>query len=75
VYHPENISAEQAKESLENALRTMRSARVKVEAADPKVRLKHWAGGWFNGLQWYHNAEMHMKHHFRQLKRIKKAVV
>jgi hypothetical protein len=72
IYNPNKISREQAKEGLEQALQRMKAAIPKVQQASKDHRIEHWAGGWFNGQQWYHSAEMHLKHHFRQKKRIDK---
>lgn len=72
IYAPETISAEQAEEGLKKAEARMWQVLAKLRHADPDMRIKHWAGGWFNAAQWFHNAEMHIKHHKRQLKRIKK---
>lgn len=72
IYTPEQITPEAAAEKLLEAELRMRTVLLKIKKADPAFRAKHWAGGWFNAAQWYQNAEMHIKHHFRQLKRIKK---
>ena len=50
----------------------MQMALPIVERASKSIRLKHWAGGWFNAAQWMHSAEMHAKHHFRQIVRLLK---
>lgn len=72
IYSPEQITREVAAEKLREAESRMRAVLLKIKTADPAFRAKHWAGGWFNAAQWFQNAEMHIKHHFRQLKRIKK---
>jgi hypothetical protein len=74
IYSPESINMEQAYESLYKALSAMQGILDKIRTSNPGMRAEHWAGGWFNALQWYHCAEMHIKHHFRQLKRIKKGL-
>lgn len=70
IYSPRQISKEEAEQKLNEALQQMRNSLAAVKNASPKQRVAHWAGGWFNALQWYHSAEMHIKHHFRQKKRI-----
>ncbi len=72
IYFPKKQNQSQSIVNLNNALHTMELALPRVEAANPSIRIAHWAGGWFNANQWYHCAEMHINHHFRQLKRIKK---
>lgn len=72
VYAPEQLTLDAAAAKLQEAEARMRAVLSKIKTADPAFRAKHWAGGWFNAAQWYQNAEMHIKHHFRQLKRIKK---
>lgn len=72
IYAPEQLTLNDAAEKLREADERMRAVLHKIQKADPGFRAKHWAGGWFNALQWFQNAEMHSKHHFRQLNRIKK---
>lgn len=74
LYLPENISRAEAEKKLKEAELRMRQALLKIKNADPGFRTEHWAGGWFNAHQWFQNAEMHLKHHIRQLKRIKKSI-
>lgn len=70
IYHPQTISRQEARAGLEAALEKMKTAALQVQNSPKNIRVKHWAGGWFNAVQWYHSAEMHLKHHFRQKKRI-----
>lgn len=53
---------------------TMRSALDSVEQAPRGIRRRHFAVGWFDAPQWYQLAEMHLRHHERQMRRIEKAV-
>lgn len=75
IYVPEAINIETAKRTLQDAELRMHEILPKIKNADPAIRCKHWAGGWFNALQWFQNAEMHIKHHKRQLKSIKRKVI
>jgi hypothetical protein len=70
VYAPPQIGKEEALKRLMDALQQMKTSSAAVQKADRKHRVQHWAGGWFNAHQWFHSAEMHLKHHFRQKKRI-----
>lgn len=70
VYRPRNINVSEARQGLNEVLGEMKTLATFIPAADPQMRIKHWAGGWFNAAQWYHSAEMHLKHHFRQKRRI-----
>jgi DinB superfamily len=72
VYKPALISKKDAVAGLKNCLQHMADLKTAVEKSDKKQRIAHWAGGWFNARQWYHSAEMHLKHHFRQFNRLKK---
>ncbi|RYD59030.1 MAG: DinB family protein [Sphingobacteriales bacterium] len=72
VYNPQQIDNATARKQLEAALKQMRNVLPEVSMAKKDQRVAHWAGGWFNAKQWYHSAEMHMKHHFMQKKRIDK---
>jgi|GEM_PF-4726455 hypothetical protein len=74
IYTPLPISQQEAKNALQQAMRQMEDILQLVQQADTSYRIAHWAGGWFNAQQWYHSAEMHIKHHFRQLKRIKNTI-
>lgn len=75
VYLPKQISKEQAREELEIALQCMNDSLDAVKLASTKHRVKHWAGGWFNAHQWYQSAEMHIRHHCRQKKRLDKFLI
>ncbi|MET0759024.1 MAG: DinB family protein [Flavobacterium sp.] len=70
IYSPRQINKDEARKKLEDALQKMKNSLLLVKSADKNQRVKHWAGGWFNSQQWYHSSEMHLKHHFRQKKRI-----
>lgn len=75
IYLPLHITKEEACNELLAAMEYMQQCLPAVNTANKNIRIKHWAGGWFNAEQWYHCAEMHIKHHFRQLKRIKKQAI
>jgi len=70
LYFPENISIDAAISGLEKSIRKMEQALQLISQAGTSMRVKHWAGGWFNARQWYHSAEMHIRHHLRQKKRL-----
>jgi hypothetical protein len=72
IYQPNILSKQEALDGLSACLQRMQKMKSVVAAAGKKQRVKHWAGGWFNANQWYHSAEMHLKHHFRQFRRLKK---
>ncbi len=74
IYTPVAVSKETAIANLLEAQAQMEAIAERLNNAATNIRIAHWAGGWFNALQWFHSAEMHIKHHFRQLTRIKKAL-
>ena len=74
IYNPKQIERSTAIEGLNKALKKMQEALPAIEKASKDQRIKHWAGGWFNASQWYHSAEMHIKHHFRQKKRLEQFI-
>jgi len=74
IYMPQNITKEQAVKGLEESIEKMEKARPAIQKASKSQRIEHWAGGWFNAAQWYHSAEMHIRHHLRQKKRIDKVL-
>jgi len=54
------------------ALDDLQALLALLPGSDNDRRIKHWAGGWFNATQWAHNAEMHLRHHLWQKRRIDK---
>jgi hypothetical protein len=74
IYSPRQLRKDEARKKLEAALVQMKTSASAVSNAAKDQRVAHWAGGWFNAMQWYHSAEMHLKHHFRQKKRIDKSL-
>jgi hypothetical protein len=74
IYLPKEIKPEEARKELRNILQKMKDIIPETAGADKSMRLEHWAGGWFNAQQWYHSAEMHLKHHFRQKKRLERLI-
>lgn len=70
IYNPMNIDKAEAETGLRAGLERMLLVLPEIEKASKDQRIKHWAGGWFNAAQWYQSAEMHIKHHFRQKKRL-----
>ncbi|TVR80254.1 MAG: DinB family protein [Chitinophagaceae bacterium] len=45
-----------------------------VDTSEKDKKAKHPAFGMLNAKEWYHAAEMHAKHHLKQIKRIEKAI-
>ena len=74
MYSPAQVNKAEAEKLLLDALERMKSSIAAVQKADRNQRIAHWAGGWFNAQQWFHSCEMHLKHHFRQKKRIDKSL-
>lgn len=72
LYEPEKLTREETLEGLDELAARMRALAEKVAGAPQDVRRKHWAGGWFNARQWFQLAEMHTRHHLRQLRRLAK---
>lgn len=70
LYYPKQISKAEALMQINELLQKMKDAIPVLINADKNNRIRHWAGGWFNAIEWYHCAEMHLKHHFSQKKRI-----
>lgn len=74
IYNPIEISKQSAESELILVLNEMKAVSERLVISDSNMRLKHWAGGWFNANQWFHSAEMHLKHHFRQKKRLDNSI-
>lgn len=70
LYTPAETSIEEAIQLLQASIEQMELYLPMAEAAPQHQRIKHWAGGWFTARQWYQSAEMHIRHHLRQKKRI-----
>lgn len=45
-------------------------AYPKIENANPKIKTKHPVMGYLNAKQWLRFIEIHLNHHYKQLKRI-----
>lgn len=71
IYQPRAVTREEAARTLDAMQKEMHRA-AKTLPAGSRSRVKHWAGGWFNAEQWFHSAEMHLRHHLRQLDRLEK---
>ncbi len=70
LYHPEPKDIHQAITDLQQSIEKMKQYIPIVSAIEKNQRIEHWAGGWFTAAQWYQSAEMHIRHHLRQKKRI-----
>ena len=71
---PEPMERDAAREAFEALAKRTDAVCATIGAADEKLRSKHPAAGWLTATQWYQLAEMHARHHLRQLKRIEKAL-
>ncbi len=70
IYNPEAITISEAVAELQASINKMEQYQAVVKNTDKHLRIEHWAGGWFTAAQWYQSAEMHIRHHLRQKKRI-----
>lgn len=70
LYNPKKTTISDAIIALQKSIEKMEQYLPIVLSTDKKQRVKHWAGGWFTAAQWYQSAEMHIRHHLRQKKRI-----
>lgn len=74
IYAPQKINKTEAEKQLNEIKLKMKYSIQQIKFAGNDNRIEHWAGGWFNAKQWYQNAEMHIRHHLRQKKRIDKFI-
>ena len=72
--NPDELSKSDALAALDEMERTMNELCDKVAAAPKSQRVEHFAAGWLTAAQWYQVAEMHLRHHLRQLKRTERAL-
>lgn len=70
IYHPQAMNKADAITALQQTIERMEEYKTIVDSIPKNQRAKHWAGGWFTAMQWYQSAEMHIRHHLRQKKRI-----
>ncbi len=70
--HPDPTSKAVALKMLDGMEQEMRELCEPVDRASTTLRRKHPAGGWPHARQWYQFAEMHLRHHLRQLGRLEK---
>ncbi|HXI11075.1 MAG TPA: DinB family protein [Thermoanaerobaculia bacterium] len=73
-YVPSDITVDDAKAGLIRTRDAIRSISGSIEKADPLRRARHPAFGPLNAQQWLLFAEMHLRHHLRQKRRIDKAL-
>ena len=74
--NPANINMPQpnSKEALLqlfiNLKKDMNDAAAQIENSKSKGKTKHPGFNYFNAIEWLQFAEMHLRHHFKQKKRI-----
>ena len=74
---PSKIAARVKKMSIANAQQIITNFELqlaqvfpKIKNANPKIKAKHPVIGYLNAKQWLRFIEIHLKHHYKQLKRI-----
>lgn len=70
LLEPESFTKDQFVARLEQDIERARGLVDAVAAADPAIRGTHPVGVRPNARQWYQMAEMHLRHHLRQLDRL-----
>ena len=69
---PENIDYVRGK--LAKAMELAKGIESRLDGYDKDERIKNPAFGYLNAKEWYRMAEMHFRHHLRQLKRTEKMI-
>ena len=71
---PENIGLPQSKEQLQQELLELKgknnSLWIRINSNKSAGKARHPGLGYFNAKEWFQFAEMHLRHHLRQKKRI-----
>lgn len=70
---PEN--KEQITEGLNAVVARMLEVEPDLHTISPEHKISHPAFGPLNGVEWFQLVEMHYRHHFRQLNRLKSELV
>ncbi|MCD0487549.1 DinB family protein [Pedobacter sp. MC2016-14] len=68
-----NISKAEARQLIAKFKRRMERDYIKLESASPEIKTKHPNMGYLNATQWFRFLEIHLKHHLKQLKHIKRS--
>ena len=71
---PRELTKDAALECLGAMGKRVTELRDPGAAAPRNLRRRHPAAGWMNAVQFYQVAEMHLRHHLRQLARIERAL-
>jgi hypothetical protein len=67
------ISKVEALDYIDRFLALLDENQHQYGLADPKLKTKHPVMGYLNSVQWIRFIEIHLKHHLKQLKRIKES--
>lgn len=74
-YQPRAIATIQdARAGLLRARDKVNAASTRIAAADPARKSRHPAFGALNAAEWLQFAEMHLRHHLRQKRRVERAL-
>lgn len=68
---PQPVSKEQIEEGLNNVVTRMREVESTLEEISPVHKVEHPRFGALNASEWFLLIEMHFRHHFLQLDRLK----
>jgi len=74
IAQPEGLGKEEALRGFAALDERTRALAPEVAAAPRRLRAKHPVLGWFNAAGWFQLSEMHLRHHLRQLRRMRKAL-
>lgn len=69
---PQPEDAAQIREGFDETVKMMEAVEKELPAADLAIKSKHPVLGMLNALEWFQGAEFHIRHHFRQKKRLEK---
>lgn len=67
------ISKTEASELIDQFILQLDDELGNIKKADRSIKTLHPGMGYLNACQWLRFAEIHLKHHFKQLKRIEKS--
>ncbi|TVR84522.1 MAG: DinB family protein [Saprospirales bacterium] len=69
---PQPESKEQLHQRFDQMVAMMEEVERQLADADLTIKTRHPALGMMNALEWFKGAEMHIRHHFMQMKRLEK---
>ena len=72
IYVPQPISKEVLLQNFINLKKDMNNAAALIANNKSKGKTKHPGFNYFNATEWLHFADTHLRHHFKQKKRIEK---